>query len=85
MASSLRYAGTEMTPVDDGGETMHRCVRCGERTIYRAAAIVPGNPLAPRGSRGAVAHPQPAWECTVCGYLEAHERRASRSAARQGL
>jgi hypothetical protein len=47
-------------------------------------AIVPGDPVAPRGSRRAVAHHQPAWSCVSCGHLEAEERRLVRSPERQG-
>ncbi len=53
------------------------CARCGGRAFYSKAAIVPGNPAARRGSRGAAAHVQPAWQCLSCGYLEPEERRAS--------
>jgi len=63
-------------------ETSKTCPRCGGRAFYWNTAIVPGNPLAPRGSRGAAAHMQPAWQCLSCGHLEPEERRA-RMAQRQ--
>jgi ribosomal protein L37E len=60
------------------------CRRCGGQALYWPDAIVPGDPVAPRGSRRAVAHHQPAWLCVSCGHLEAEERRVVRSAERQG-
>ena len=51
--------------------------------FYWPEAVVPGDPAAPRGSRRAVAHPQPAWACMSCGYLQPEERRIVRSAQRQ--
>jgi len=51
--------------------------------VYRPDAIVPGDPAAPRGSRRAMAHAQPAWACLYCGHLEPEERRAARIAERQ--
>jgi hypothetical protein len=73
----------EMTRYDDEREEAKACERCGGRAVYRPTAIVPGNPLAPRGSRSAESHPQPAWQCIECGHLVPHDRRVSRSAARQ--
>ncbi|MGH9350259.1 MAG: hypothetical protein ACRD26_23645, partial [Vicinamibacterales bacterium] len=60
------------------------CPRCGGPAVYQPEATVPGDPLAPRGSRRAAAHPQPAWACFVCGYLEPEERRTARIPQRQG-
>lgn len=60
------------------------CSRCGGRAFYWRTAIVPGDPLAPRGSRRGEAHYQPAWQCLNCGYLEPQERRARPAAAADG-
>ena len=59
------------------------CRRCGGQALYWRDAIVPGDPVAPRGSRRAIAHQQPAWVCVSCGQLEPEERRAVRRAQRQ--
>ena len=53
------------------------CCRCGGRAFFWETAIVPGDPLAPRGSHRSIAHYQPAWTCLSCGYIERQERRAS--------
>jgi ribosomal protein L37E len=66
-----------MRTTDDARNEIRTCARCGGRAFYYDSAIVPGNPAAPRGSRGATAHVQPAWQCLSCGYLEPEERRAS--------
>jgi ribosomal protein S27AE len=65
-------------------ETVKSCPRCGGDVFHCPDAIVPGDPVAPRGSRRAVAHHQPAWSCVSCGHLEAEERRLVRSPERQG-
>ena len=67
---------------DDERTQAKACERCGGRAFYWIDAIVPGNPLAPRGSRSATPHVQPAWQCLSCGHLEPEERRA-RMADRQ--
>src|ERR671919_502022 len=59
----------------DESKGVRKCPRCGGQTMYWPDAIVPGDPVAPRGSRRAVAHHQPAWLCVSCGHLEAEERR----------
>jgi ribosomal protein S27AE len=68
---------------DAHAQDVKRCPRCEGQTFYWPDAIVPGDPVAPRGSRRAVAHHQPAWSCVACGHLEPEERRAARSAERQ--
>ena len=70
--------------VSDANRETRSCARCGGRALYSPDAIVPGDPAAPRGSRRAEAHPQPAWTCVSCGYVEPEERRASRMPLRQG-
>jgi hypothetical protein len=67
---------------DERSDTTKACPRCGGRAFYWSTAIVPGNPAAPRGSRGGVAHMQPAWQCLSCGHLDPEERRL-RMAQRQ--
>jgi ribosomal protein S27AE len=59
------------------------CPRCGGTAIYWPEAIVPGDPMAPRGSRRSAAHHQPAWVCLSCGHLQSEERRGTRIAERQ--
>lgn len=54
------------------------CARCGGRAFYSSSAVVPGDPVAPRGSRRSEPHVQPAWQCLACGYVEPHDRRLSR-------
>lgn len=81
MASALLSLG--VMAAEDPRTVTKTCTRCGGRAIYQPDAIVPGNPIAPRGSRQAEAHPQPAWQCMSCGYLEPQERRASRISQRQ--
>jgi hypothetical protein len=64
--------------VDDQPATdeVKDCCRCGGRAFFWKTAIVPGDPLAPRGSNRSTAHYQPAWTCINCGYIEPQERRA---------
>jgi hypothetical protein len=62
--------------LSDPGPATKDCLRCGGRALYWRTAMVPGDPLAPRGSGRALAHEQPAWTCINCGHLDAHERRA---------
>lgn len=81
MASALLYR-TAMR--DEASRETKACARCGGPAAYRPDAIVPGDPAAPRGSRRAAAHAQPAWECITCGAIEAEERRAARILQRQG-
>jgi hypothetical protein len=69
---------------DEETKTAKTCSRCGGRAMYLPDAVVPGDPVAPRGSRRATAHAQPAWQCLSCGHLEPEERRAARTAQRQG-
>jgi hypothetical protein len=61
---------------DDQNPRTKDCPRCGGRALYWRNAIVPGDPLVPRGSSRAIAHPQPAWTCISCGHMDPHERRA---------
>jgi hypothetical protein len=67
----------------DESKGIRKCPRCGGQAMYWPDAIVPGDPVAPRGSRRASAHAQPAWQCLSCGCLEPEERRAARTAQRQ--
>jgi hypothetical protein len=61
---------------DDGRtDAVKDCCRCGGRAFYWDAAIIPGDPLAPRGSHRGTAHYQPAWTCINCGHVEPQERR----------
>jgi hypothetical protein len=83
VASALPFNVAVMTTQDDERIQTKTCARCGGRAFYWNAAIVPGNPAAPRGRRSALPHVQPAWQCLSCGYLEPEERRA-RLAHRQG-
>jgi ribosomal protein L37E len=73
-----------MRPFDDDPTKPSKpCARCGGNAFYWRQAVVPGDPVAPRGSRRGESHYQPAWQCLNCGYLEPDERRsrASRAAA----
>jgi ribosomal protein L37E len=84
VASRLPPVGTAMEPDDDDANGTKTCERCGGRAFYWDSAIVPGNPTARRGSRAAVAHAQPAWQCLSCGHIEPRERRASMAQRRAG-
>jgi hypothetical protein len=64
-----------MTARDEHSKATKDCERCGGRAFYWRTAIIPGDPLAPRGSNRAAAHSQPAWTCMNCGYIEPHDRR----------
>jgi hypothetical protein len=75
------HAGVRPGEHDDHAKP---CARCGGRAVYWQDAIVPGNPLAPRGSRTASAQPRPAWHCLACGHLEPEERRARQLTQRTG-
>jgi ribosomal protein S27AE len=55
--------------------TVKTCMRCGGAPVFAHQTVVPGDPQAPRGSHRAVAHEQPAWVCSECGYVEPQERR----------
>jgi hypothetical protein len=68
---------------DADAQASKKCARCGGEAIYRPEMIVPGDPIAPSRSRRASAHPQPAWQCVACSYIEPVERRTARSAQRQ--
>ena len=73
------------TPQLDGEDIGNKiCDRCGGKAVFWPKAIVPGDPRAPRGSNRAVAHYQPAWTCTSCGFIEPQERRSKPPGERYG-